>query len=305
MIAEEIIKTDKNDKDSRTNSLTIKTVFFSYSSLPATFFLPIAITVKGIYLPSLYLLTVLFLPSPHPLPLIKRSLSVPTKLITMTEHHSTSLPLTSKLTTSLSDPIPTIMDSVVSNTDNTQMTTKDMTSEILKTSIDTLISTDSPSQIPQPSHSTGPSIIDRDPIPSPVQVKSFHSTPTRLPSKKKKFAPTLPSQRNEKRFKIPENKKKIKKENEEEEEDEPMTKPLTLAEKRKRQAKRADQVKIWKVREEREAREARLQLRRQMMNAPKKPTEIPPPPLIRKKKKKVKFNFDRNCIIQLPLSDQE
>jgi hypothetical protein len=91
----------------------------------------------------------------------------------------------------------------------------------------------------------------------------------------------------------------------EDEEDEPMTKPISQTEKRKRQAKRADQVKSWKVREEREAREARLVIRRQMVNgiSKVKPTEPPPK---KKKKKRVKFNFDKNSIIQLPtLLDNE
>lgn len=90
------------------------------------------------------------------------------------------------------------------------------------------------------------------------------------------------------------------------EDDEPMTKPISLTEKRKRQAKRADQVKSWKVREEREAREARLVIRRQLVNgiSKAKPTESTATP--KKKKKRVKFNFDRNSIIQLPaLLDNE
>jgi hypothetical protein len=93
----------------------------------------------------------------------------------------------------------------------------------------------------------------------------------------------------------------------EDEEDEPMTKPISLTEKRKRQAKRADQVKSWKVREEREAREARLVLRRQIINGISKikPTESTTVPK-KMKKKRVKFNFDKNSIIQLPtLLDNE
>ncbi|KAI8348288.1 hypothetical protein BD560DRAFT_410754 [Blakeslea trispora] len=345
MTAEEIIKNDKNDKDSRTNSLTIKTVFFSYSSLPSTFFLPIVITAKGIYPPSLYLLSALFLPSPSPVPLIKRSLSVPTKLITMTEHQEKTQPpllppSSSKIAKSFSAPIiptttiidivpddivipmdivdtPTIASSPVPSTsDTTQMTTKitqdterlvgGIPMKTLKpTSIDTLTPklSDAILQRPRPSSSTDRS-LNRNSIPSPVQVKGFHSTPIKLSQKKKKFTPIVPSQRTEKRLRIQE---RSNDRVEEDEEDEPMIKPLSLAEKRKRQAKRADQVKVWKVREEREAREARLQLRRQMMNAPakKKNMEAQPPPTIRKKKKRVKFNFDRNRIIQLPLSDQE
>ncbi|GAN08739.1 hypothetical protein MAM1_0220c08255 [Mucor ambiguus] len=90
-----------------------------------------------------------------------------------------------------------------------------------------------------------------------------------------------------------------------EEEDEPMTKPMSLTEKRKRQAKRADQVKIWKVREEREAREARLVIRRQIVNGTNKKitqssSTSSTTSTIRKKKKRVKFNFDKNSVIELP-----
>ncbi|CEP17371.1 hypothetical protein [Parasitella parasitica] len=92
---------------------------------------------------------------------------------------------------------------------------------------------------------------------------------------------------------------------EEEEEDEPMTKPMSLTEKRKRQAKRADQIKIWKVREEREAREARLVIRRQIVNGTNKKiiqssSTSSTTSTVRKKKKRVKFNFDKNCVIELP-----
>ncbi|KAI7891740.1 uncharacterized protein EV154DRAFT_507091 [Mucor mucedo] len=92
-------------------------------------------------------------------------------------------------------------------------------------------------------------------------------------------------------------------EGEEEEEDIPVTKPISLTEKRKRQAKRADQVKIWKVREEREAREARSLIRRKIMSGVtnKKPQPIVVMDLAKKKKKKrVKFDFDKNKIIQIP-----
>lgn len=101
-------------------------------------------------------------------------------------------------------------------------------------------------------------------------------------------------------------KKKSVPEKEQDEEDEPMTKPLSLTEKRKRQAKRADQVKIWKVREEREAREARLLIRRQIVNGTKKVTTATETTTttIRKKKKRVKFNFDKNSIITIQYDDE-
>ncbi|KAL7309782.1 hypothetical protein PS15m_010622 [Mucor circinelloides] len=94
---------------------------------------------------------------------------------------------------------------------------------------------------------------------------------------------------------------------EEDEEDEPMTKPMSLTEKRKRQAKRADQVKIWKVREEREAREARLVIRRQIVNGTNKKitqssSTSSTTSTVRKKKKRVKFNFEKNSVIELPSS---
>lgn len=92
---------------------------------------------------------------------------------------------------------------------------------------------------------------------------------------------------------------------EEDEEDIPVTKPISLTEKRKRQAKRADQVKIWKVREEREAREARSLIRRNLMTGVTKKKLVSPPlneisKRQKKKKKRVKFDFDKNKIIQIP-----
>lgn len=75
--------------------------------------------------------------------------------------------------------------------------------------------------------------------------------------------------------------------------------PMTLQEKRRRQAKRAEQLKFWRVREEREAREARLTSRREALegrssNAKRAAPAETPSPL----RKAVKFNLKRNRIIQ-------
>ncbi|KAI9245981.1 hypothetical protein BY458DRAFT_551381 [Sporodiniella umbellata] len=78
------------------------------------------------------------------------------------------------------------------------------------------------------------------------------------------------------------------------EDDEPLTQPITLAEKRARQAKRAYQIKIWRVREERDAREARSLLR-------KKQTHINPPAA---NKKGVRFNLKKNRIIQIKTNEE-
>ncbi|KAI9483892.1 MAG: hypothetical protein EXX96DRAFT_560075 [Benjaminiella poitrasii] len=99
--------------------------------------------------------------------------------------------------------------------------------------------------------------------------------------------------------------------NEKEEEEVPMTKPLTITERRKRQAQRATQIKMWKVREEREAREARLKLRRQIVSGGIIPkltftnTKQSSSSLDNKKKKRVKFNTDRNRIIQIPATTED
>ncbi|KAG2171493.1 hypothetical protein INT43_009154 [Umbelopsis isabellina] len=85
------------------------------------------------------------------------------------------------------------------------------------------------------------------------------------------------------------------------EEDDNLTRfgPMTLQEKRRRQAKRAEQLKFWRVREEREAREARLNSRREALegrssNAKRAAPAESPSPL----RKAVKFNLKRNRIIQ-------
>ncbi|KAL0079700.1 hypothetical protein J3Q64DRAFT_1760913 [Phycomyces blakesleeanus] len=53
---------------------------------------------------------------------------------------------------------------------------------------------------------------------------------------------------------------------EEEEEEEKAPAPISMKEKRERQTKREEQVKFWRVREEREARETRLAARRRLIN---------------------------------------
>ncbi|KAJ2957570.1 hypothetical protein NQZ79_g6744 [Umbelopsis isabellina] len=85
------------------------------------------------------------------------------------------------------------------------------------------------------------------------------------------------------------------------EEDDTLTRfgPMTLQEKRRRQAKRAEQLKFWRVREEREAREARLTSRREALegrssNAKRAAPVETPSPL----RKAVKFNLKRNRVIQ-------
>ncbi|CAM0142604.1 unnamed protein product [Umbelopsis sp. WA50703] len=85
------------------------------------------------------------------------------------------------------------------------------------------------------------------------------------------------------------------------EDDETLTRfgPMTQQEKRRRQAKRAEQLKFWRVREEREAREARLASRREALegrssNAKRAAPAETPSPL----RKAVKFNLKRNRVIQ-------
>ncbi|KAI9319188.1 hypothetical protein BX666DRAFT_1436587 [Dichotomocladium elegans] len=73
---------------------------------------------------------------------------------------------------------------------------------------------------------------------------------------------------------------------------------LTPQEKRRREAMRAQQIKLWRVREEREAREARTVARRRLMERRREPSPPPPAP-----RRAVKFNLKRNKIIEI--SQQE
>lgn len=233
-------------------------------------FVPALITAKGLYPPSIVLLKALLDTNnlnPRNTMIPRKSYSVPIKLITMQEH-STSTVITKTTTT-------------------TTTTTTTLKAEVPL----------------QKSQSTPPSPTTASSEPQPHQLITVEKTvinatkPPRKPMKhwvlKKKSTTTNKSQQTS----------NVKAE--EDEEDEPMTKPMSLTEKRKRQAKRADQVKIWKVREEREAREARLVIRRQIVNGTNKKitqssSTSSTTSTTRKKKKRVKFNFDKNSVIELP-----
>jgi hypothetical protein len=79
--------------------------------------------------------------------------------------------------------------------------------------------------------------------------------------------------------------------------------PITIQEKRRRQAKRAEQLKFWRVREEREAREARRAGRRDLLegrsgNAKRGGSAEPTTSASATLRKAVKFNLKRNRVIQ-------
>lgn len=79
--------------------------------------------------------------------------------------------------------------------------------------------------------------------------------------------------------------------------------PITLQEKRRRQAKRAEQLKFWRVREEREAREARRANRRDLLDGrlnsnTKHSANANGDSSTTTPRKVVKFNLKRNRIIQ-------
>ncbi|KAI8642670.1 hypothetical protein BD408DRAFT_173749 [Parasitella parasitica] len=259
-------------KTSHSISETTRKVFFiSNTNIkpPSSLFVPTLITAKGLYPPSAISLKALFhTNNTKNIMIPRKSCSVPIKMITMQEH-------------------TTLMNTATTTT------------------ITTTIATD---VSPQKSQSTPPLptiAYSEQQITKPISIEkaviSTHKSPCtpmkRFVLKKKKNTTTKMQTSSLKA-------------GEEEEEDEPMTKPMSLTEKRKRQAKRADQIKIWKVREEREAREARLVIRRQIVNGTNKKitqsssvsTKIS---TIRKKKKRVKFNFDKNCVIELPSFEDE
>lgn len=87
------------------------------------------------------------------------------------------------------------------------------------------------------------------------------------------------------------------KQNIEDEEDEAPVR-ITAQERRRRENMRAQQIKMWRVREEREARDARTIARRKMMERPtsrnKEPSPPPTPP-----RRAVKFNLKRNKVIEI------
>ncbi|KAI8080511.1 hypothetical protein BDF21DRAFT_493661 [Thamnidium elegans] len=297
----------KNEINNNSHSLsdTTRKVFLSTYSIvtsPSGLFSPTIITAKGLYPPSIVLLKTRASTMP------KRSHSVPIKLITMP-------PKPPQLQTPPDDPIPTSISPIIKKSKSTPPplpapTCSTITKLKKPTLIDTLITTsstittsNSSSTISSPkkiaksnSTSTTFTTIRKAPRPStstrtasaaPVQIKTSNSI--KLIHKKKKSPPPTP----------PDNK--------EEEEDIPLTKPISLTEKRKRQAKRADQVKIWKVREEREAREARSIVRKKLMSGVslKKSVSTTNICITKKKKKRVKFDFDKNKVIQLPLLENE
>ncbi|KAF7722484.1 hypothetical protein EC973_003104 [Apophysomyces ossiformis] len=89
------------------------------------------------------------------------------------------------------------------------------------------------------------------------------------------------------------------------EDEERMPRPISLKEKRERQAKREEQVKLWRVREEREAREARSAARRLQMGQRRSVTAMKDVQQGEKQvvsaatKKGVKFNLKRNRVIEI------
>lgn len=265
-------------KNSHSISETTRKVFFisnTYIKPPSSLFVPALITVKGLYPPSIILLKTLLDTNnsiPNNIMIPRKSCSVPIKLITMQEHITSSISTTTTTTTTA--------------------TTTTITTDIpLKKSQST------PPSPTTPNHNEPqiPKLISFEK--SQINTAKSSRTPMKkwVLKKKKPITTKLQSAYL---------KEQGQEQEQEEEEDEPMTKPMSLTEKRKRQAKRADQVKIWKVREEREAREARLVLRRQMVNGNKKISQSTSTSsttnTIRKKKKRVKFNFDKNSVIQLP-----
>lgn len=259
--------------DSPSISETTRKVFFisnSNKKYPSTLFVPALITAKGLYPPSIVILKALLNTSTshsRSTMIPRKSYSVPIKLITMQEH-STSTIITKTTTT-------------------TTTTTVKAEAPLQK----------SQSTPPSPTTTT-PNSESRLHEPISVEKTVINTTKTsRKPMKHwvlKKKSTTVNKSLQTSNVKA-----------DEEEEDEPMTKPMSLTEKRKRQAKRADQVKIWKVREEREAREARLVIRRQIVNGTNKKitqssSTSSTTSTIRKKKKRVKFNFEKNSVIELP-----
>jgi hypothetical protein len=223
------------------------------------------------------------LPTPTPIATTPTPIATtPNNNITMTKSKSTPTPATiptpTKSTSISRLKKPTLIDKLITSIKPSNSTSSKKTTTTV-TSTSTTIR-----KAPRPSTST------RTASAAPIQLKS--STSIKLIHKKTKKktpspppTPTVSDQAQE----------------EEEEEDIPITKPITLTEKRKRQAKRADQVKIWKVREEREARELRSIARKKLMSGiiSKKSTVESTGGMIRKKKKRVKFELDKNCIIQL------
>ncbi|KAL9547162.1 hypothetical protein MBANPS3_006305 [Mucor bainieri] len=257
--------------DSPSISETTRKVFFisnSSKKYPSTLFVPALITAKGLYPPSVVLLSALLDTSnsnPRNSMIPRKSYSVPIKLITMQEHSTSTI---------------------------TTKTTTTTTTTTVKAEVPLQTSQSTP---PSPTTASSESQSHK---PISVEKTVINTTkPSRKPMKhwvlKKKSTTANKSQQTS----------NVKAD--EDEEDEPMTKPMSLTEKRKRQAKRADQVKIWKVREEREAREARLVIRRQIVNGTNKKitqssSTSSTTSTIRKKKKRVKFNFDKNSVIELP-----
>ncbi|KAL7323870.1 hypothetical protein PS15p_210463 [Mucor circinelloides] len=250
-------------------SETTKKVFFvsnSSKKYPSTLFVPALITAKGLYPPPIVLLKALLdtnNSSTRNIMIPRKSYSVPIKLITMREH-TTSTIITKTTTTTVKAEVPL---------QKSQSTPP------------------SPTTVSNESQPLEPVSAEKTVINS---TKSFRKPMKHWVLKKKSTTGNKQQQTSNMKA-------------EEDEEDEPMTKPMSLTEKRKRQAKRADQVKIWKVREEREAREARLVIRRQIVNGTNKKitqssSTSSTTSTVRKKKKRVKFNFEKNSVIELPSS---
>lgn len=267
-------------KNSHSISETTRKVFFISNTnikSPSSLFVPALITAKGLYPPSVILQKILLDTNnskSNDIMIPRKSYSVPIKLITMQEHITSSISATTTTTTT------TTITATATATATTTITTDIPLQKSQSTPTSPVTSNNNEPQIPK--------LISFE----KSQINTAKSSRTPMKKwilKKKPIATKLqPAYLKE----------------QEEEEDEPMTRPMSLTEKRKRQAKRADQVKIWKVREEREAREARLVIRRQMVNGNKKISQSASTSsttsTIRKKKKRVKFNFDKNSIIQLP-----
>lgn len=259
-----------NSKHNNSPSIseTTKKVFFvsnSSKKYPSTLFVPALITAKGLYPPPIVLKALLDTnnSSTRNIMIPRKSYSVPIKLITMREH-TTSTIITKTTTTTVKAEVPL---------QKSQSTPP------------------SPTTVSSESQPLEPVSVEKTVINS--STKSFRKPMKHWVLKKKSTTGNKQQQTSNMKA-------------EEDEEDEPMTKPMSLTEKRKRQAKRADQVKIWKVREEREAREARLVIRRQIVNGTNKKitqsSTSSTTSTVRKKKKRVKFNFEKNSVIELPTS---
>ncbi|CDH60905.1 predicted protein [Lichtheimia corymbifera JMRC:FSU:9682] len=138
--------------------------------------------------------------------------------------------------------------------------------------------------------------VNRPSSPSPKSIVSTKVREADVPMPKKPI-PTSPPIRIHGAHKKG-HKDHTKQGNDGDEEDEAPVR-ITAQERRRRENMRAQQIKMWRVREEREARDARTIARRKMMERPtprnKEPSPPPTPP-----RRAVKFNLKRNKVIEIP-----